>query len=558
MHPFGHDITLRPGRLGDVLSRGKSLWKGRSMVDSRRIRGVERARCGGGLFTLFPSPTLRSRSTTAHTAPKVGTAGLRVRQRDRGHPIHAREGHGAYPHTTIDPIVIAARTVLALQTIVGRENNPLDPAVVTVGSIHGGTKHNIIPDEVKLQLTVRSYKDDVRKRLLDAIARIAKAEAAAAGATRPPDVKVTDDGTPAVFNDPVVTKRIADALSRELGAANVSEGQPVMAGEDFSEYGRAAATVCLGRHGGPKKFEARKPRSPLPSLHYSEFARTRAVIRNGVKRDGAALELWQPMVDLNVNGVRLIADSAIKVRPGPCTIRHDGSPKRSADTTVPASPPATLRALRTRRLYSIRTGESVFTLGGRTSCRPTRDPERASYEEITTEVGLANHDAIIIRFRRSWPRGGGPQQGVASAIEECVRQQLPRRLPIKVTEARSRRTDHRGGSPLRLRPGGWIKTGAPRGDRREPLRRLAHRLQRLQGRRSHRHGPERNPDEQEGRAGAGEGLGARPDPDRRASAPRAAARRHAREAVCAGSGKWRSRGEARSRLRPRDVETVKI
>src|SRR5207248_534055 len=114
--------------------------------------------------------------------------------------IYGRGGHGAYPHTTIDPIVIAARTVVALQTLVARENNPLDPAVITVGSFHGGTKHNIIPDEAKLQLTVRSYKDEVRKRLLAAIERIAKGEAAAAGAPEP-KMHIAE-GTPSTYNDP--------------------------------------------------------------------------------------------------------------------------------------------------------------------------------------------------------------------------------------------------------------------------------------------------------------------------------------------------------------------
>ena len=156
-------------------------------------------------------------------------------------------------------IVSAARTVTALQTIVGRENNPLDPAVVTVGSIHGGTKHNIIPDEVKLQLTVRSYKDDVRKRLLSAIERIVRAEAAAAGSPKAPEVKVID-GTPAMFNDPVLTKRVADAVARGLGASRVEDHPPVMGAEDFSEYGRAGvpATILWVGAVSPEKYETAK------------------------------------------------------------------------------------------------------------------------------------------------------------------------------------------------------------------------------------------------------------------------------------------------------------
>jgi hippurate hydrolase len=166
---------------------------------------------------------------------------------------------------------------------------------VTVGSIHGGTKHNIIPDQVKLQLTVRSYKDDVRKHLLASIERIARAEAAAAGAPKPPDVAVTD-GTPATYNDPAVTKRVTDALTRGLGADRVSQAEPVMGGEDFSEYGRAGVPSTLVWVGAvePKKYEASKAGGPaLPSLHSSGFAPDReATIRTGVRTVTlAALEL---------------------------------------------------------------------------------------------------------------------------------------------------------------------------------------------------------------------------------------------------------------------------
>ena len=116
--------------------------------------------------------------------------------------VHGKGGHGSAPHTTVDPIVLAARIVLDLQTIVSRETNPLDPCVVTVGSIHGGTKHNIIPNEVKLQITVRTTKDAVRKHMLDAIERIVKAAAAAAGAP-PPEVKTRpEEFTPALQQRP--------------------------------------------------------------------------------------------------------------------------------------------------------------------------------------------------------------------------------------------------------------------------------------------------------------------------------------------------------------------
>jgi hippurate hydrolase len=144
-----------------------------------------------------------------------------------------------------------------------------------VGSIHGGAKHNIIPDEVKLQLTVRSYKEDVRKRLLAAIDRIAKAEAAAAGAPRPPDVKVTV-GDDATYNDPVLAKRLSTAFSRAFGPARVVESPPVMGAEDFGYFGKAAGvpSVIFWVGGVPeKKYDAAKNGgAPLPSLHSSEWA----------------------------------------------------------------------------------------------------------------------------------------------------------------------------------------------------------------------------------------------------------------------------------------------
>jgi len=303
MHACGHDIHMASWvGAATLLSRGKSHWAGTLVMvgqPAEEAGGGAREMIEEGLFTKFPKPdfAIAIHDSASAAAGKVeyvpGFSFANVDSVDI--TIYGRGGHGAYPHKTVDPIVIAARTILALQTIVGRENNPLDPAVVTVGSIHGGTKHNVIPDEVKLQLTVRSYKDEVRKHLLEAIARIAKAEAEAAMAPKPPEVKVTD-GTPATYNDPALTKRIAGALQRGLGAANVSEGLPVMAGEDFSEYGRAGvpATVVWVGAVDPKKFDAAKAGGPpLPSLHSSEFAPDREpTIRTGVKTVTlAAMEL---------------------------------------------------------------------------------------------------------------------------------------------------------------------------------------------------------------------------------------------------------------------------
>src|SRR5262245_16528380 len=181
--------------------------------------------------------------------------------------MKGRGGHGAYPETTIDPVVMAARLVLDLQTIVSREKSPTEPGVVTVGSIHGGTKHNIIPDEVKLQLTVRSYTDETRRLLLDGIETKALAAAASARAPRP--TITVGEGTPATYNDPDLTERLAGIARRVLGDANVTRPEARMGGEDFSEFQRVGVPICMFWLGTvpPARIEAAKNGNPLPSLH---------------------------------------------------------------------------------------------------------------------------------------------------------------------------------------------------------------------------------------------------------------------------------------------------
>jgi hippurate hydrolase len=211
--------------------------------------------------------------------------------------IHGRGSHGARPHASIDPVVIAARTVLALQTIISRELNPLDPAVITVGSIHGGTKSNIIPDDVKLQITVRSYKDEVQKHLLTSIARIAKGEAAAAGAPREPTMTIDPHSAHATVNDPALSHRLTAALSRALGKESIVETVPSMVSEDFSEYGRAGVPAVLIWVGATERGRLdqlkAKGESP-PSLHSSGFAPDRErTIRTAVSAlTYSALELF--------------------------------------------------------------------------------------------------------------------------------------------------------------------------------------------------------------------------------------------------------------------------
>ncbi len=189
-------------------------------------------------------------------------------------------GHGAYPHKTKDPIVLSAEIIMALQTIASRENNPIDPIVVTVGSIQGGTKHNIIPDEVKMQLTVRTYKSDVRDRVLAAIDRITKGCAVAAGIPpeRAPTVDLLKDQfTPATYNNPDLTKRLVAVWKKQLGANNVEATDPTMGGEDFSEYSLPdhsipACDFWIGAVDPAKIADSKKNGTPLPSLHSSKFA----------------------------------------------------------------------------------------------------------------------------------------------------------------------------------------------------------------------------------------------------------------------------------------------
>ena len=211
-------------------------------------------------------------------------------------------GHGSKPEATKDPVVMAAQIILALQTIVSRENSPLDPAVVTVGSIHGGTKRNIIPDEVTLQLTTRTFKEDVRLRIIASIERIAKSVALGAGVPedRLPIIRVVEsENAPALYNDPQLTERLATAIGRTIGTDNVTKVAPLMGSEDFGRFSLdrqiPAFMFWLGAI-EPSRVEAsRKSGKPLPSLHSSLFEPLpEPTLRTGVRAMTAAvLELMK-------------------------------------------------------------------------------------------------------------------------------------------------------------------------------------------------------------------------------------------------------------------------
>ena len=304
MHACGHDVHMA-GWTGaaTLLARMKDRWRGTVLMIAQpaeeTVQGA-RAMIADGLFARFPKPdfALAVHDSSELPAGKVyfvpGPAMASVDSVDV--TIFGRGGHGAKPDTTVDPIVIAARTVLAFQTLVSREKDPLEPAVLTVGSIHGGTKYNIIPDEVKLQITLRTFNPEVRKLLLSGIERTAKTEAAAARAPKDPLVKVSESQD-STYNDPPLTRRLAAVLAKQLGAENVQEIRPEMVAEDFGEFGKAAGVPSVQLRVGavePSRYEAsKKAGAPLPSLHSSGFApdRERTIKAAATVLTFSALEL---------------------------------------------------------------------------------------------------------------------------------------------------------------------------------------------------------------------------------------------------------------------------
>jgi amidohydrolase len=288
MHACGHDIHMSTF-IGTARALGKlkDKWHGTIIFigqPAEETVGGARALLKDGLYTRWPKPNY---VLGLHDDAEIATGQIGVTE---GYcyanvdsvdvTVRGVGGHGAYPHKTKDPIVLAAEMINAWQTIASRENNPVDPIVVTVGSIHGGTKHNIISDEVKMQLTVRTYKQEVRDRVLAAIDRIAKGTATMAGfpEDRMPIVKVEKDQyTPATYNNPELTKRVSATLKSAIGATNVVQKDPTMGGEDFSEYSLPDHSIPafmfnVGAVDPAKVAESKKTGVPLPSLHSSKFA----------------------------------------------------------------------------------------------------------------------------------------------------------------------------------------------------------------------------------------------------------------------------------------------
>jgi hippurate hydrolase len=299
MHACGHDMHMT-SFIGTarVLAKTRDQWKGTVVMIGQpaeeRVLGA-RLMLKAGLFSKFPKP---DKAVALHCSSDLphGTVGI-----VEGYALANVDsveiivkgvgGHGSMPHLCKDPIVLASQIVLALQTIVSREVRPGDPAVVTVGSIHGGTKSNIISEEVKLQLTLRSYKTETRKHLIESIKRIAKAQAESANmpADRMPEVLVSDDQSPALYNTPALCQEVRQILHTTLGEKNVLPREPVMGAEDFAEYGltKEKVPLCmfwLGTQSPESVAEVKAKGTALPSLHSPFFKPVpEPTIETGVK-----------------------------------------------------------------------------------------------------------------------------------------------------------------------------------------------------------------------------------------------------------------------------------
>lgn len=278
MHSCGHDINMTClAGAARMLAGMKDKWSGTLLFigqPAEEIGAGARMMLADGLLKRFPRPdygfALHCDGRYAH-----GTINFREGQMQSNVDsvdiiVRGKGGHGAAPHVSIDPVVLAARIILDLQTIVSRERNPIDPAVVTVGSIHGGTKHNIIPNEVKMQLTVRTTNDRTRKEVLEAIVRIARAAALGARAPEPIVQHDPESYTPALYNDVKLTRQTIELFKKVLGSEQVIERDMSMGGEDFSQFGRAGIKTFYWHLGTqlPKRVaEAEQGGAPLPSIH---------------------------------------------------------------------------------------------------------------------------------------------------------------------------------------------------------------------------------------------------------------------------------------------------
>jgi len=300
MHACGHDLHMAAlAGTAAIMAHSKESWHGTLMLigqPAEETVGGAKGMIDDGLFTRFPKPSVGVALHVGNNLPagQVGiTPGIYNTNSDSLRiTIYGKGGHGSQPHTTIDPIVIAARTILALQTIASREVKPGEMVVVTVGYIRAGTKNNIIPDQAELGLTVRSYKADVRKQALAAIARITKAESLAAGTPKEPLIE-RPEGTDSVYNDPALAQRLRAPIEAALGKENVITTAPIAPSEDYSAFIQAGVPSLYFSLGGadPQKFaETKGVEGALPSNHSPYFAPdVDPALRAGIKAEVAVL-----------------------------------------------------------------------------------------------------------------------------------------------------------------------------------------------------------------------------------------------------------------------------
>lgn len=318
MHACGHDIHITNLiAAARYMSTHKDQWSGTLMLIGQpaeeKILGAK-AMLDDGLFTKFPKPdlALALHCDATLASGRVGyKPGYILANVDTIHvTVRGKGGHGAFPHTTIDPVVIAAHLIVDLQSIVAREVKPGQPAVITVGSIHGGTKDNIIGDSCKLELTVRSYTPEVRKQLVDGIRRKAEAAAASAGAPKP-TVEFIEE-TPATFNDEELAARLAGIFRRTLGDDQVQAVEASMGGEDFGLFHLAGVPSCMFRLGTVEKLRLsgyerlnQQPPSLHSALYYPDAEKT---LETGITATCAAL--------LDLMPVEVKKGDGLESRPG--------------------------------------------------------------------------------------------------------------------------------------------------------------------------------------------------------------------------------------------------
>jgi amidohydrolase len=305
MHACGHDVHMSTFiATARWLADHKDKWSGTVLFigqPAEEAIGGARAMLDAGLYSRFPKPDFALALHCVGDGP-VGSINycpgpMLASSTSLTITIRGKGGHGAWPHRTVDPIVLAALVVLDLQTIVSREIEPTEPAVVTVGSIHGGTKHNIIPNEVKLQLTLRTFSESVQKQLVEGIRRRVAALARAHAAPEP-SVEL-EETTSATINSTPLVERLVPAFNRAIGQSNVTKAKPVMGAEDFGLFGAPDIPICmfwLGTIDSARMAESAAKAESLPVLHSSKFfPEPRQAITTGVKAMTAAVvELLPP------------------------------------------------------------------------------------------------------------------------------------------------------------------------------------------------------------------------------------------------------------------------